>query len=142
DGERYAEHELNLTLSPRPSPTTPAPQAISNVAPTRPRPHPGQRTVPVAPGVMPPTEVFISSCPSDRDLCAEVEKQLVLLKRHGLIRITSARTVGYGKDVRTQIEESIEAARFILLMLSPDYLAWDYCDDDLGLARERLEAGA
>jgi hypothetical protein len=136
DGERYAEHELRLKLpvraAARPDPATVPTVPIAAKTPTVP--------IAVASGVA-PVEVFISACPGDWDLSAELEKHLALMKRQRIIRITSARTLGEGQDARTKIKEGFAAAKLILLLLSVDYFDWEFCEEDLGMARERKEAG-
>jgi predicted MPP superfamily phosphohydrolase len=89
-----------------------------------------------------PLRVFFSYAPEDDALRKKLEKHLVLLKRDGLVEAFTGRSVGAGDDWRGAIDRQMMEARIVLLLLSDDYLASDYCYDvEMEAARKRNEAG-
>ncbi len=52
-----------------------------------------------------------------------------MLRREGSIRIWHDREIGAGEEWRGQIDEELEAADLILLLVSASFLASDYCYD-------------
>jgi hypothetical protein len=92
--------------------------------------------------VSPPVDVFLSFAPQDDELRAELEKHLALLQRQGVIRGWSARRVGVGEDWRSAIHAHLEIAGVILLLVSADFIASDYCFDvEVARALARAKAG-
>jgi len=74
-----------------------------------------------------PTHVFFSYAPEDEQLRIELEKHLSLLKRDGIINGWSDRRVSPGANLRDEIDRNLDAADIILLLISADFLASDYC---------------
>lgn len=75
----------------------------------------------------PPVDVFLSGADAaeDRALRAELEAHLTSLADQGLLRLWHRDKVGAGEERRRTIDEHIESARFILLLVSARYLASD-----------------
>ena len=73
--------------------------------------------------------VFYSYAHEDETLRDELEKHLSLLKRQGVIDDWHDREITAGQHWRNQIDEHLEAAQLILLLVSADFLASDYCND-------------
>lgn len=73
------------------------------------------------------TKAFISFSHADDALRAEFEKHLSLLRRQGLLDIWTDRRIHAGSDIHTQIEHQLENADIVLLLVSSDFLASDYC---------------
>jgi internalin A len=91
---------------------------------------------------MPTIEVFYSYSHKDEELRDELEKHLSLLKRQGVIRGWHDRRITAGKEWTGQIDEHLNSAGVILLLVSADFLASDYCYDvEVKRAMERHEAG-
>lgn len=65
----------------------------------------------------------------DEALRNELEKHLALLKRQGVIDTWHDRRIDAGEDVHEEIKEYLEKADIILLLMSADFLASDYCYD-------------
>src|SRR4051812_33131223 len=87
-----------------------------------------------------PIDVFISFVQQDDALRSELEKHLAALRRDRLIRDWSVRRIVAGQDLQKEVDERLESARVILLLISADFLASDYCNDvevARALARER-----
>lgn len=86
--------------------------------------------------------VFSSYAPKDRRYLDQLETQLTLLKREGLIESWSARNIGAGEHGHAQSNMHLESARVILLLISPDFIASDYAYDvEVRRAMERHAAG-
>jgi hypothetical protein len=76
-----------------------------------------------------PIKVFISYAPQDEEHLVELEKHLALLRKEGLIETWHARKVAAGDDWRGTMDVELESARIILLLVSSDFIASDYCFD-------------
>ena len=74
-----------------------------------------------------PIEVFWASAPNDEPLCHELETHLSLLKRQGIITTWHRRHIAPSTDWATAIDTHLGTASVILLLISPDFLASDYC---------------
>src|SRR5215469_2123692 len=86
--------------------------------------------------------VFYSYAPADDRWQQELEKHLSLLKRQGLIVGWHQRNILAGQEVAQTIDAHFTSARLILLLISPDFLASDYCwGVEMRRAMERHEAG-
>lgn len=98
------------------------------------------RDQPVAPPE--PVEVFFSYSHKDEGLRDELEKHLSTLKREGVIAGWHDRKIGVGKEWKGEIDTYLNRAHIVLLLVSPDFLASDYCYDvEMKRAMERHEAG-
>jgi len=86
--------------------------------------------------------VFFSYSHRDEDLRNELEIHLAALKRQGVIKTWHDRRIGAGKDLDNEIDSNLEAADIILLLVSPYFIASDYCYDvEMKRTIERHEAG-
>lgn len=88
-------------------------------------------------------ELFYSYAHEDESFRDEIEKHLSILKRNGLILAWHDRRIGAGDEWRDQIDGHTRSAGIILLLISPDFLASDYCYNiEMKLALERHTKGA
>lgn len=86
--------------------------------------------------------VFFSYCHVDEDLRDQLEKQLALLKRQGVIETWHDRRIGAGENLDHAISAQLESCEIILLLVSSDFLASDYCYDvEMRRAMERHATG-
>lgn len=74
-------------------------------------------------------KLFISYAHKDDVLREELEIHLKLLQRQKVIDIWNDRKIGVGAEWRGAIDDNLEAADIILLLVSADFLASDYCFD-------------
>jgi TIR domain len=74
-----------------------------------------------------PVEVFYSYAHEDASLRDTLEKHLSLLSRQGLIKEWHDRRIVPGTNWAQAIDEHMERASVILLLISADFLASDYC---------------
>ena len=89
-----------------------------------------------------PLELFYSYAHEDEALRDELQKFLVMLRRDGVISEWHDRRIGAGTEWAGQIDQHLETASIILLLVSPDFLASDYCYDvEVKRALERHGAG-
>jgi len=85
-----------------------------------------------------PLAIFFSYSHRDEELRDELEKHLSQLRRNGLIENWHDRRIGAGEDWADAIDEHVRSADIILLLISPDFLASDYCYGvELQIALER-----
>src|SRR5437588_169655 len=91
----------------------------------------------------PPLLLFYSYAYEDEPLRVELEKHLRLLSRQGLIAEWHSRKILPGEAWARQIDEHLEVASIVLLLVSPDFLASDYCYDiEMQRALERHKSGS
>jgi hypothetical protein len=88
-----------------------------------------------------PVKVFFSYSHKDEALRDELATHLSLLKRKGLIEAWHDREISAGKEWANAIDDNLDAADVILLLVSANFLGSDYCyDKEMGRAMERHEA--
>jgi internalin A len=86
--------------------------------------------------------IFFSYSHKDEGLRDELETHLKLLQRQGIISTWHDRKILPGVEWGDEIDGRLERARIILLLVSADFLASDYCwDKEVRRAVERHEAG-
>ena len=84
--------------------------------------------------------VFFSYSHKDETLRNELENHLSQLKRSGRITAWHDRRITAGSEFAGEISENLENADVILLLVSSDFLASDYCYDlEMGRAMEKHE---
>lgn len=87
-------------------------------------------------------EIFFSYSHKDEVLREELEKHLSLLKRQGYITYWHDRKISAGTEWAGEIDAHLNTAQIILLLVSPDFMASDYCYDiEMKRALERHERG-
>lgn len=85
-----------------------------------------------------PIEVFFSYAHKDEELKNELVKHLSILKRQGIITAWHDREITAGTEWAGEIDTHLNGAGVILLLISSDFLASDYCYDiELVRAMER-----
>jgi hypothetical protein len=86
--------------------------------------------------------VFFSYSHEDEGLRDQLEKQLSMLKRQGVIETWHDRRIGAGEKISQTIDDHINSDDIILLLVSADFIASDYCYDiEMQRAMERHEKG-
>jgi nucleoside phosphorylase len=90
-----------------------------------------------------PVEVFCSYSHEDAAWLHKLETHLSLLQRQGLISLWHDRRISPGINWAQTIDRRLEAASVILLLVSADFVASDYCYGiEMKRALERHEAGS
>jgi hypothetical protein len=72
-------------------------------------------------------EIFFSYAHEDEPLRDELAKHLKLLERQGIIQSWHDRKITAGEEWKSEIDTHLESAEIILLLISADFLASDYC---------------
>jgi len=91
---------------------------------------------------MAPIEVFFSYSHRDEKLRDKLAPHLSMLQREGVISAWHDRKIGAGTEWAKAIDDNLNAAGIILLLISADFLGSDYCYDlEMKRAMERHEAG-
>ena len=74
-----------------------------------------------------PLSIFISYAHEDEPLCQQLEAHLSLLRRQGLVATWYDRQIVPGTEWAREIDAHLETAQLVLLLISPDFLASEYC---------------
>jgi hypothetical protein len=74
-----------------------------------------------------PIELFYSYADADEDLRVELDKHLSQLRSDGLIAPLHARQITAGRDWTKTLDKHLDTAAVILLLISSDFLASNYC---------------
>nr|WP_207229496.1 type ISP restriction/modification enzyme [Ktedonosporobacter rubrisoli] len=89
-----------------------------------------------------PLELFYSYAREDEALCKQLDVHLALLQRQGVIQAWNRREIVAGSLWAQEIDAHLKAARIILLLVSPNFIASDYCYGiEMREALRRHEAG-
>ena len=94
------------------------------------------------PGSSVPIEIFCSYAHEDEPLQQELKKHLSALQRQGRISLWHDRLIAPGTDWAQAIDHHLNSASVILLLISSDFLASDYCYGiEMQYALARQQAG-
>lgn len=89
-----------------------------------------------------PLKLFYSYSHRDEKLRDKLDNHLALLQRQGLIEEWHDRMIEAGDDWESEISTHLETAEIILLLVSDDFIASDYCYSvEMQSALERHERG-
>jgi hypothetical protein len=92
--------------------------------------------------VVRPLSVFFSFSHKDQDLRDKLQAHLSALERTGIVRSWHDRRIVPGTDWEGEIDKHLDEADIILLLVSADFLASNYCyEREMRRALERHEAG-
>ncbi len=87
-------------------------------------------------------EVFVSYAHEDNALLQVLEKHLLLLKKQGLIDDWYDQDITAGTEWEWEVRRHLDMASIILLLVSPDFIASDYCyRTEMRRAMERHQRG-
>jgi tetratricopeptide (TPR) repeat protein len=87
-------------------------------------------------------EVFYSYSDQDQEYIGKLESHLSTLKRKGAISCWHHHAITAGSEFKKEIDTHLSRAEIILLLVSADFLASDYCQDiELQRAMERHQKG-
>ena len=86
--------------------------------------------------------IFFCYAHEDKALLNKLKTHLKLLQREHLIDFWDDRDINAGSEWEKEISEHLNTAQIILLLVSPDFLASDYCyGTEMKRAMERHERG-
>jgi hypothetical protein len=87
-----------------------------------------------------PIQLFYSYSHKDEPLRKKLETHLSILKRTGVLSGWHDRRISGGKEWANEIDEHLNTAEVILLLVSADFIASDYCyEKEMTRAMERHE---
>ncbi|MBD1867008.1 tetratricopeptide repeat protein [Cyanobacteria bacterium FACHB-471] len=93
--------------------------------------------------VPPPLQVFISYSHKDEELREELDIHLANLKRQGKIQAWHDRAIEAGDEWDAEIKHQLETADIILLLITPRFVASNYCYDlEMQRAVQRHDEGS
>src|SRR5437868_10672357 len=72
-------------------------------------------------------QVFLAYAHEDEHLLKELENHLALLLRQGVITTWHDRNISAGTERAQEIDLHLKTAQIILLLISANFLASDYC---------------
>jgi len=91
---------------------------------------------------MKPVSLFVSYARKDEEFRKELSVHLRSLERMGLITSWHDRLIRPGSDWTQAIDEHINQANIVLCLVSPDFIASDYCfQKEMTAALERRKSG-
>lgn len=86
--------------------------------------------------------LFISYSHKDDEWRAKLDSHLALLKRQNVFDVWHDRRIGAGREWAGDINDALERASVVLLLVSADFLASDYCyDREMKRALQRHDQG-
>lgn len=89
-----------------------------------------------------PIEIFYSYSHRDERLRQRLETHLAALRQRNIIKGWSDRKIAAGEEWAKEIDERLNSAQIILLLVSPDFIASHYCYNiEMERAIERHEKG-
>jgi tetratricopeptide (TPR) repeat protein len=74
-----------------------------------------------------PVKIFFCYAHEDEALLNQLKRHLIPLQRQGLIDVWYDRDINAGTEWEQEIKEHLNTAQIILLLVSPDFMASDYC---------------
>lgn len=87
-------------------------------------------------------KIFFSYSHKDEELRNELDKHLSILKRQGVINAWHDRCITGGSELGNEISNHLKSSNIILLLISSDFLASDYCyDNEMTFAMSLHESG-
>jgi archaellum biogenesis ATPase FlaH len=87
-------------------------------------------------------EVFCCYAHEDRDILDDLKKHLMSLQRQGRIDVWNDADINPGRNWEEEIKQHLNTAHIILLLVSPDFMASDYCySKEMLRAMERHNQG-
>ena len=88
------------------------------------------------------TKLFISYSHKDDSHREELEERLAMLKRNNIVSVWHDRKILAGEEWKDKIDDKLESADIILFLISPSFLASNYCFDvEVKKAMEKQAAG-
>lgn len=89
-----------------------------------------------------PAKVFCSYSHADEKFRSQLEKHLALLTQQDAIHVWHDRRIDPGADWKKEIDNNLEEADIVLLMVSADFMASQYCTGiEMKRALERQNSG-
>jgi hypothetical protein len=89
-----------------------------------------------------PLEVFVSYSHRDKSLRKKLGSHLAILEKQNLVSLWHDQIIGPGEEWKGKIDDHLNSARIILLLISSEFIASKYCwDIEMNRAMQRHESG-
>ncbi len=89
-----------------------------------------------------PSRIFISYSHKDDSYREALDTHLSLMKRQGVVDVWCDRRIVEGEEFDPEIAKNLERADIILLLVSADFIASDYCyEKEMERAMQRHDGG-
>ncbi len=87
-----------------------------------------------------PVKIFYCCALKDRALLDQLDSHLEVMKRQGKITTWSYRDIEPGKSRKHEVNKHLDTSDIILLLITPDFLHSDLCDEEMhhAFARQLL----
>src|SRR5579859_890305 len=72
-------------------------------------------------------KIFVSCADEDTEFLQGLERQLSSLIREGLVKCYNRYSLGPGVEWKEKVQEYLNGAHIVLLLVSPFFIASDYC---------------
>ena len=90
-----------------------------------------------------PAKLFCSYSHADEKFRAQLEKHLALMSQQDIVHVWHDRRIEPGADWKQQIDDNLEHADVVLLLVSSDFMASQYCTGiEMTRALERQDTGS
>src|SRR2546422_2161780 len=87
-------------------------------------------------------EIFCCYARKDQSFLKDLRKHLIPFQKQGLINLWYDADISPGTNWEEEIQKHLETAQIILLLISPNFMASDYCySKEMKRALERHEDG-
>src|SRR5690242_12563517 len=87
-------------------------------------------------------KLFYCYAREDKSLCSELEKHLSWLKQRYRLTTWHDSKILPGEEWEQAIDTNLNNANLILLLISPDFMASEYCSKEMQRALEQNRTGA
>lgn len=88
-----------------------------------------------------PVKIFCCYAHKDQSFLNDLKSHLCSLQRQELITLWADTDINAGLEREKEIEKHLNTAQIILLLVSPDFIASEYCYSKVKRAMERYEGG-
>lgn len=112
---------------PHSKPNDPVPQSPDSVISSTPSAPPGLQPSPFSAKKQRAIQIFCCYAHEDDRLLEKLKTHLKPQQRQGLIHIWHDRDIRAGAEWEKEIEQELNKAQVVLLLVSPDFVASDYC---------------
>lgn len=129
--EIFSEYYLDATaFNLLKAPGAELPQQVTLVPPTK------------VQGTLQSVEIFCCYARKDQELLHVLKTHLIPLQRQGRITLWADTNISAGAEWENELKKHLNTAQMILLLVSPDFMASDYCySKEMLRAMQRHEAG-
>lgn len=124
---RCAQHDKRLGGYAREKSSSESPVIVTPASKASPLPVPLMHSLKKSPAHAKGIEIFCCYAHQDETLLNKLRTHLKPLQREGIIEVWHDRDISPGEEWEQEINEHLNKAQIILLLVSPDFLDSEYC---------------